>query len=78
MPALDTSLLAAFTRITQDTRLLRLTTALGEFGRGDVQISVEAPSNTITARRYATLANGSVTQLNSGTVAADQNQVNVP
>jgi hypothetical protein len=55
-----------------------LTTALGEFGRGDVQISVEAPSNTITARRYATLANGSVTELNSGTVASDQNQVNVP
>ncbi len=55
-----------------------LTTALGEFGRGDVQISVEAPSNTVTARRYATLANGSVTELNSGTVASDQNQVNVP
>ncbi len=55
-----------------------LTTALGEFGRGDVQISVEAPSGTITARRYATLANGSVTELNSGTVASDQNQVNVP
>lgn len=55
-----------------------LTTALGEFGRGDVQISVEAPSATITARRYATLANGSVTELNSGTVASDQNQVNVP
>ena len=55
-----------------------LTTALGEFGRGDVQISVEAPSGTVTARRYATLANGSVTELNSGTVAADQNQVNVP
>ncbi|WP_313472946.1 hypothetical protein [Brevundimonas sp.] len=55
-----------------------LTTALGEFGRGDVQISVEAPSNTVTARRYATLANGSVTELNSGTVASDQNQLNVP
>lgn len=55
-----------------------LTGALGNWGRGDVQISVEAPSNTITARRYATLANGSVTELNSGTVAADQNQVNVP
>lgn len=55
-----------------------LTNALGEFGRGDVQISVEAPSATITARRYATLANGSVTELNSGTVASDQNQVNVP
>ena len=55
-----------------------LTTALGEFGRGDVQISVEAPSGTVTARRYATLANGSVTELNSGTVASDQNQVNVP
>jgi hypothetical protein len=55
-----------------------LTAALGEFGRGDVQISVEAPSGTVTARRYATLANGSVTELNSGTVASDQNQVNVP
>ncbi|RZA33837.1 MAG: type VI secretion system tip protein VgrG, partial [Lysobacteraceae bacterium] len=30
MPALDNSLFAAFTRITQDTRLLRLTTALGD------------------------------------------------
>lgn len=55
-----------------------LTAALGEFGRGDLQISVEAPSNTVTARRYATLANGSVTELTSGTVASDQNNVNVP
>lgn len=55
-----------------------LTTALGNWGRGDVQISVEAASNTITARRYATLANGSVTELESGTVAADQNNANVP
>lgn len=55
-----------------------LTNALGEWGRGDVQISVEAPPSTITARRYATLANGSVTELESGTVANDQNQTNVP
>ena len=55
-----------------------LTTALGEFGRGDVQVSVEARPETITARRYATLANGSVTEFQSGTVASDQNQVNVP
>lgn len=55
-----------------------LTTALGNWGRGDVQISVEAPSNTITARRFATLANGDVTELTAGTVAADQNNVNVP
>lgn len=55
-----------------------LTAALGNWGRGDVQISVEAPSNTITARRFATLANGDVTELTSGTVAADQNNVNVP
>lgn len=55
-----------------------LTAALGEFGRGDLQISVEAPSNTVTARRYATLANGSVTELTSGTVASDQNNPNVP
>lgn len=49
-----------------------LTSALGEFGRGDVQISVEAPANTITARRYATLANGSVTEVSNGSVASDQ------
>jgi hypothetical protein len=55
-----------------------LTAALGEWGRGDVQISIEAPSNTITARRFATLANGSITEFNSGTVANDQNQLNVP
>lgn len=55
-----------------------LTSALGEWGRGDVQISVEAPPATITARRYATLANGSVTEFESGTVANDQNAVNVP
>lgn len=55
-----------------------LTSALGEWGRGDVQISVEAPPSTITARRYATLANGSVTEFESGTVANDQNQTNVP
>lgn len=55
-----------------------LTTLLGNWGRGDVQISVEAASNTITARRYATLANGSITEFQSGTVAADQNNVNVP
>lgn len=55
-----------------------LTTALGNFGRGDVQISVEAPSNTITARRYATLANGSITEFESGTVANDQSNPNVP
>jgi hypothetical protein len=55
-----------------------LTAAVGEFGRGDLQISVEAPPSTITARRYATLANGSVTEFESGTVANDQNQTNVP
>lgn len=49
-----------------------LTTALGEFGRGDILISVEAPASTVTARRYATLANGSVTEVASGTVASDQ------
>lgn len=55
-----------------------LTAAVGDFGRGDVQISIEAPSNTITVRRFATLANGDVTELTPGTVASDQNQVNVP
>lgn len=55
-----------------------LSTALGNWGRGDVQISIEAPSNSITARRYATLSNGSITEFNSGTVANDQNQLNVP
>ena len=55
-----------------------LSTALGNWGRGDVQISIEAPSNTITARRYATLSNGSITEFQSGSVASDQNQVNVP
>ena len=55
-----------------------LSSALGNWGRGDVQISIEAPSNSITARRYATLSNGSITEFNSGTVANDQNQVNVP
>lgn len=55
-----------------------ITAAVGEFGRGDLQISVEAPPSTITARRYATLANGSITEFESGTVANDQNQLNVP
>ncbi|MBN8530056.1 MAG: hypothetical protein J0M36_12590 [Caulobacterales bacterium] len=55
-----------------------LSSALGNWGRGDVQISIEAPSNTITARRYATLSNGSITEFQSGTVASDQNQLNVP
>ncbi len=54
-----------------------LTSALGEFGRGDVQISVEAPANVITARRYATLANGSVTEVSNGTVASDQTPADV-
>lgn len=61
-------------------RLLRtsdLTAAIGEFGRGDVQISVEAPANTITARRYATLANGSTTEVANGTVASDQTPADV-
>lgn len=49
-----------------------LTTALGDFGRGDVQISIEARPEQVTARRYATLANGSVTEFESGTVANDQ------
>lgn len=49
-----------------------LTAALGEFGRGDVLISVEAPASTVTARRYATLANGSTTEVSNGTVASDQ------
>ena len=49
-----------------------LTTELGDFGRGDVQISIEARPEQITARRYATLANGSVTEFESGTVANDQ------
>lgn len=55
-----------------------LTAALGNWGRGDLQISVEAPSNIITARRYATLSNGSITEFESGTVANDQNNTNVP
>lgn len=50
----------------------QLTTELGDFGRGDVQISIEARPEQVTARRYATLANGSVTELESGTVANDQ------
>jgi hypothetical protein len=54
-----------------------LTTALGEFGRGDVQISIEAPASAITARRYATLANGSVTEVPNGTVASDQTPADV-
>ena len=49
-----------------------LTDKLGDFGRGDVQISIEARPENITARRYATLANGSVTEFESGTVANDQ------
>lgn len=49
-----------------------LTAALGQFGRGDVLVTVEAPANTITARRYATLPNGSVTEVANGTVASDQ------
>lgn len=49
-----------------------LTTELGDFGRGDIQISIEARPEQITARRYATLANGSVTEFESGTVANDQ------
>lgn len=49
-----------------------LTAALGNFGRGDVRISVEAPATAITARRYLQTANGGITELSSGTVASDQ------
>jgi hypothetical protein len=49
-----------------------LTTELGDFGRGDVQVSIEARPEQVTARRYATLANGSMTEFQSGTVAGDQ------
>lgn len=49
-----------------------LTSALGAFGRGDVRISVEAPADTITARRYLQTANGGITELSNGTVASEQ------
>lgn len=52
--------------------------ALGNFGRGDVQIIVEADPELITVKRYAILANGSVTEFESGTVASDQNVELVP
>ncbi|MGA0545431.1 hypothetical protein ACO2Q1_09160 [Brevundimonas sp. VNH65] len=54
------------------TATLSAAGALGQFGRGDVLVTIEAPANTITARRYATLPNGSVTEVANGTVASDQ------
>lgn len=50
----------------------------GNFGRGDVQLIVEANPEQITVKRYAILANGSTTEVESGTVASDQNVELVP
>lgn len=51
---------------------------LGDFARGDVQMIIEGDSELITVKRYAILANGSVTEFESGSVASDQNVVLVP
>lgn len=48
-----------------------LTTALGQFGRGDVTLVVEAAPTNITVRRYNISSNG-ITEVDSGTVAQDQ------
>jgi len=50
----------------------------GNFGRGDVELIVEADPEQITVKRYAQLANGSTTEVESGTVASDQNVELVP
>lgn len=45
--------------------------ALGNFGRGDVEVIIEAAPADITARRFHVTPNG-ITELRTGTVATDQ------
>ena len=48
-----------------------LTAAMGDFGRGDVELIIEADPENITVRRFLVRPEG-ITELNSGTVASDQ------
>ena len=50
----------------------------GNFGRGDVELIIEADPEQITVKRYAQMANGTTTEVESGTVASDQNVQLVP
>jgi len=50
----------------------------GNFGRGDVELIIEADPEQITVKRYAQMANGTTTEVESGTVASDQNVPLVP
>lgn len=49
--------------------------ALGNFGRGEVELIIEAQPADVTVRRYAINASGAFTEIESGTVANDQNAV---
>lgn len=53
-----------------------LAVALGNFGRGDVEIIVEAAPGDVTARRFHVTPNG-ITELRTGSVATDQTPADV-
>lgn len=50
-----------------------ITTHLGQFGRGDIELSIEADPSDIVVRRFYRGATGDWTEVASGTVAQDQN-----
>lgn len=51
----------------------QLGTLLGDYGRGDVEVTIEALQGEVTVRRFRRDANNNWSEVNSGTVAADQN-----
>lgn len=53
-----------------------LAAALGNFGRGDVEVIVEAAPGDVTARRFHVTPNG-ITELRTGSVATDQTPADV-
>jgi len=46
--------------------------ALGNYGRGDVEFTVEANSTSLTGRQFV-VRNGAIQQVMGGTVSQDQN-----
>lgn len=49
-----------------------ITTHLGQFGRGDIELSIEADPSDIVVRRFYRGATGDWTEVSSGTVFQDQ------
>ena len=49
-----------------------LTSVLGDFGRADVQLTIEAGAGSVTVRRFQRNNDGGFTEVSTGTVADDQ------